>query len=126
MTDQQERVAEIVYGAMSYLREEKAGGWIPGGNSLAQDHARQAAHKIIAAMPAPTVQEWQPIETAPKDGADILLAGEDWVSLGGWKGSVPKGWWRDHVCSADYQIAECHPTHWMPLPALPLAEQEGE
>ena len=70
---------------------------------------------------------WQPIETAPKDGTEVLVG---WYSEKGhfenhvWQ---HKGWlwewavasyetdrWSDWECS----LAE-EPTHWMPLPPPP-------
>ncbi|MFG1340403.1 DUF551 domain-containing protein [Xanthobacter autotrophicus] len=91
---------------------------------------------------------WQPIETAPKDGARILLASlsvseagkpAGWtISAGQWvpefelvdyqdDGPLYKGAWSDFTVSswAYHEFTEISPTHWMPLPAPPLATKEG-
>lgn len=89
---------------------------------------------------------WQPIETAPKDGRTILLGRgpiEDCEAI-----SVPGFWqegWEDSIddmgCDSGfvdvhfqefsggrsfgaekYRCAPNQPTHWMPLPAAPAAE----
>ncbi len=71
--------------------------------------------------------EWQPIETAPKDGTRVLVVSEmrgttyagpmprrlmiaAWIQTHAWK---PHGWWSDG--------GNVYPTHWMPLPELPEA-----
>jgi len=62
--------------------------------------------------------EWQPIETAPKDGAWLLLY---WVTmpitLYPFCAFWDDGWW--HPSFRDY--GEVFPTHWMPLPEPPRA-----
>ena len=75
--------------------------------------------------PAPPL-DWQPIETAPKDGTSIILFDGKMVSYGGWvsaadQGAEPEeefriaaGWW-----SVD--LHDNQPTHWMPLPSIPEA-----
>lgn len=66
--------------------------------------------------------EWQPIETAPKDGTVILVCEleDDFVTIG----KFNEGHWNgvDHGVhiNSGLRIA---PTHWMPLPDKP-AEQE--
>ena len=60
--------------------------------------------------------EWQPIETAPKDGRGILLyvpdddqADESNIWLAYWEDDKWKG----------YPDSDLEPTHWMSLPAPP-------
>jgi hypothetical protein len=70
---------------------------------------------------------WQPIETAPRDGAEILAAdGAEhyicrWADCADACSQIPKhGWatqYNDHWMTYD----EESPTHWMPLPPLPTA-----
>jgi hypothetical protein len=61
---------------------------------------------------------WQPIETAPKDGTEMLLYSPvDGVKSSHFEGGVWQGFpWRSPI-SRDFQAAK--PTHWMPLPEPP-------
>jgi Protein of unknown function (DUF551) len=59
---------------------------------------------------------WQPIETAPKDGTDILVYSNERIISAHW--SVPADAWVEVV--HDYSFAA--PTHWMPLPEPPKGE----
>ena len=76
--------------------------------------------------------EWQPIETAPKDGTDILVYMPD-VNLHGtpafyqwcivvayWERHFDK-WSTSHVsgCDWDEDLVSNYATHWMPLPKPP-------
>jgi hypothetical protein len=77
--------------------------------------------------------EWQPIETAPKDGTRILAVIPGFaVSIAWWFHDAQK-WmttdaedypddesWNYTVANTEYQ-----PTHWMPLPAAP-SQETGE
>jgi hypothetical protein len=87
------------------------------------------------------MMEWQPIETAPKDGTVILLAGGTWgddlldldgapqVGAARWvmpfrKDRYPS-YWGVAVLEGGYSAAVYeNPTHWMPLPAPPEMEKQ--
>lgn len=82
------------------------------------DHLCASAEKYGAAL-----REWQPIETAPKDGTYVLL----WLSGDGYHGprncNITVG---VHTDSGWYYIADGaggktsdEPSHWMPLPDPP-------
>lgn len=69
------------------------------------------------------LNEWQPIETAPRDGNNILLF---------WCGVVRMGFWLDNSKTmqawdgwvpADRKSFRDNPTHWRPLPAPPGGEK---
>lgn len=70
---------------------------------------------------------WQPIETAPKDGTLILILHHGQVYAGVWgKGvKVEDGYsWGVIDKWGDYNaMMDTAPTHWMPLPETP--EQTG-
>ena len=63
--------------------------------------------------------EWQPIETAPKDGTThILVLDDGWFCI--------SAWWDDSERNEGGQCwksSQWHswltPTHWMPLPEPP-------
>ncbi len=84
--------------------------------------------------------EWQPIDTAPRDGSQVLFyLGTNWVSSNdiiGWSQDdydIVIGWW----CEPNWLCGLCEegsadtegygsatniyvsPTHWMPLPEPP-------
>lgn len=72
-----------------------------------------------ALLASPAAVGWLPIETAPKDGARILLFLPNQLGDSVWTGLWAEGW---HV---SYGKAEREPTHWMPLPSPPaIASQE--
>lgn len=81
--------------------------------------------------------EWQPIETAPRDGTCVLLYFPD----GCWRieGNIGVGFYSDNAEDVEFgyrwfkgeadsnamtDFGE-YPTHWMPLPAPPAARQRG-
>lgn len=56
--------------------------------------------------------DWQTIDTAPKDGTEVLLWLGDDVAL---------GYWREDAQAFDSEVGWIRPmpTHWMPLPDPP-------
>lgn len=78
---------------------------------------------------------WQPIETAPRDGQWLLVAGRIWAGeisgvvtndkaevaiarfTNGRSDFPGDDWWND--AGGDYYATWCRPTHWQPLPAAP-------
>ncbi len=69
--------------------------------------------------------DWQPIETAPRDGTEILLWAPDYshrAGIGAWCDVI--GAWSADIGSMEDGVAvfegDCDgPSHWMPLPAPP-------
>ena len=72
------------------------------------------------------MSEWQPIETAPKDGGDLLLfCPARGAVRGSWNAckydSKPRPYWT-HDRERLYGVKDTRadqPTHWMPLPKPP-------
>ncbi len=73
---------------------------------------------FYAAPPAASrvPDEWRPIDTAPKDGTVVLLAGKQGRMADGYFGQ-PKGW--ANPDSWIWPFIHANPTHWMPMPAAP-------
>lgn len=89
-------------------------------NSIGQLSARLSG---MAAAP----QQWQPIETAPKDGQTIIV-GRDMGSFGfvrgyayfeGVPGAFVSGWISNGFTDPPGNLGLAHPSHWMPLPTRP-------
>jgi len=82
---------------------------------------------------APDANGWMPIETAPKDGTAILVAGTNrngapMLGEAYWHvnpdGRDDVGFWWANTDPGDYyacQIDEGALTHWQPLPKPPVA-----
>lgn len=67
------------------------------------------------------MSEWQPIETAPKDGTNILVFTPKGKARAGVVCGIHCGWWTtlfDEWTTSDGDC-EMDPTHWMPLPEPP-------
>lgn len=66
--------------------------------------------------------DWQPIETAPKDGAWVFLC---WPTLP-ISSAYPVAFWDDDwVFVGNQWVPPPEPTHWMPLPPSPFAAMTG-
>lgn len=64
------------------------------------------------------MSEWQPIETAPRDGTLIIYGGEGWVTVGRWHLDEEQ-WWELNNDPTDAWGGADNPTAWMPLPTPP-------
>lgn len=72
--------------------------------------------------------QWQPIETAPKDGTHILAYGESRYSIVEAETQAIIFWW-EKPCDLGHWTTlyglegmVFRPTHWMPLPPNPAME----
>lgn len=62
--------------------------------------------------------EWQPIETAPKDGTEIIIYCTDTKPcMGAFVADM--GWCAPARFPGSWIDLPDHPTHWMPLPPPP-------
>lgn len=66
------------------------------------------------------MSDWQPIDTAPKDGTLILMADGGSVLCGLW--SKDESGWVDGSRDRNGELVTWDATHWMPLPAPPEAK----
>jgi hypothetical protein len=65
-------------------------------------------------------QDWQPIDSAPKDGTPILIALGTRMDLARWR-RQDQCWEGPDSCAFSEQ-----PTHWMPLPDPPVSASPEE
>lgn len=100
------------------------------GNVTTEQDMRDAYRAILPLINAGTQQQWQSIESAPKDGTRILVylrplpqhaemhvdAQHSWCDKAHWTNYNGGGW-------VHYQLGI--PTHWMPLPTPPESKVEG-
>jgi len=99
----------------------------PDGSPCDEDRYYISAHDFLSAInwwadfphhPSPPegMAGWRPIETAPKDGGEILLrSARGRIADGAW--GQPDGWANPNCWVWPYINQE--PTHWMPLPKAP-------
>ena len=67
--------------------------------------------------------EWQPIETAPRDGTRVLLFGRGpYDDIEAFTGEFSFDRWLAAPNEAsEYMPESCSPTHWIPLPEPPTS-----
>lgn len=127
------RVVDLSYSRPRRVRCHACGGagWLDAG---VWPYRGAITPRAVEASPD---GEWRPIETAPKDGSEILLGAAGRVTFGYWlkpsdvprikyqDGFAPEEEWDDFEpswMSWDGGFTEeAPPTHWMPLPAPPRA-----
>jgi hypothetical protein len=103
-------------------------------NSYEGNYVEDLAEDIAQALLAERQSDrWLPIETAPKDGSDIIvynpsgegIVGEAYYSNDNGRG----GWWWAGTYEGEHMEEPMHirnawPTHWQPLPAPPSSTEE--
>ena len=120
---------------------EKECNWPDCGFDTNQVMSPPRCCKSEPSVPATIVPQWQPIETAPKDGTRILVRDPEYpgaagISVAWWTDTDPGwhdsdngvGWWINGTV-ADWHLEEyleLHPDLWMPLPAAPVAENAAK
>lgn len=63
--------------------------------------------------------EWQPIESAPKDGSRVIIYDPDIPSEKGIVTEALFDSWRETWTDTVETYLRYNPTHWMPLPEPP-------
>lgn len=87
--------------------------WLSIGSGPEPDwEGGPAANMLAEVAKLKSAIEWQPIETAPKDGTRVLLGDDEGtVRLAVWetRGSIVTGWWSGNRCRPTGW------THWAPV-----------
>lgn len=95
------------------------------------DRLNELADEFAAALEAAREDGWRPIETAPKDGARVMLGNEHGAWVADWRPVYQSGYrpdtpWHSAMLNCDH-IAREHrykpATHWRALRAPPAIDQ---
>jgi hypothetical protein len=117
---------EAVARALSLqIVETLSDGWGDAENVRAAIEIYPAILAALEAVTAESGMEWQPIESAPKDGTEVLLGAERWVYQGRYLPDSQE-WFAINNDPNDYWGGELLPTHWRPLPAPPAAKEPAQ
>jgi hypothetical protein len=85
-----------------------------------RDYAAEIGMYPADGPPRETVNSWQPMTSAPRDGTLVLLGArlheEEPAIVAGWFEPSPAD-----LCWYDIYSGQFYPTHWMPLPEPPEA-----
>jgi len=86
---------------------------------------KEIARRVVVALAEEghLAQGWMPIESAPRDDTEVLLAGMEYneirIAVCSWTGKE----WLSNFCIDHYKTFKS-PTHWQPLPQPPKEEDE--
>lgn len=141
MSSIEQRARELLAAEWEADGQVMLSGMIRLGHPAAinNEHTQRTLRAIEAALRLSAGADWQPIETAPKDGTKILIWRDGWdYAPVAWRDAIDCdegsfGAWvfADHLCLGvgdgclgwNEDIEDGHmPTHWMPLPAAPRHE----
>ena len=87
------------------------------------DDRQEEAVRLWNTRTKPSQAGWQPIESAPKDGAPFIAYQNGEIYACRWlidepdEGPPAEGWF--DTVNASFEA----PTHWMPLPTAPLSQK---
>jgi hypothetical protein len=117
-------------------RNARLGRQRPSAEEIARDTSERFAATIKRLGDGDrTMTDWQPIESAPKDGTEVLVLYmhiKTQCVFNAFYASEEDGWDREDVGWWSYEHSEVSriklegfmkPTHWMPLPAPPKDEE---
>lgn len=127
MTDQE--MDKIIRIARSFVKVDDE-FWPDYPYALSEHY--QALEAALATRVQAGGDAWQPIETAPNDGTDIIVYGRatrwDMDPPKTFPASVNVAWWYDGdecwVCRATNMGSSIEPICWMPLPDIPHQSQQ--
>lgn len=117
---------EVVARAIAH-EMHKGGDFGMDGDSAYAARPSEFLALARAAVAAFASSVWHPIQTAPKDGSDMLLYGHGVLRSGGvYAKGHHVGWSQVDRAGNVYwatrdPAVDCEPTHWMPLPTPPSA-----
>lgn len=114
MTNEQRKPEQLTNVVAEYLHWRKVNPHIKGGENYSK--RMQAALSTQAELLKAC--EWQPIETAPKDGTMFVA----WSKRDGMMNMVFYSQSSSETWSLGGRIKNPEPTHWAPLPKPPTAQ----
>lgn len=93
--------------------------YLPDGHL--QKNWWESLHKSARAALS-VMSKWQPIDTAPKDGTEIIIWDGSNIRIATFMYTDDDGQMKWFPDGMPFVVA----THWMPLPSPPLPETEGK
>jgi hypothetical protein len=112
----------VVTAARNLLQHVRLQAHKSGSRLIVQSMRANALQQAIDALPpAPPVSPWRPIETAPKDGTDILACFGANCLVVGWDDD-PEHPGFSWITADGPRYPDQRFTHWMPLPPAPDKE----
>lgn len=127
------KMIEASAKARWYFHQEKEGSWDEELQEV-RDFELEASKVALKAAEAVRPSGWQPIETAPKDGTEVIITNGVDTCTGKYHKSVVKNFYPFFAQSVngelrnegfDYKVEPVYfyePTHWMPLPEPPTTD----
>lgn len=122
MSNMIERVAQAIYLELGYDPHGPTMDVYIPDDPVA--HLPWAGFRHVARAAIAAMSEWQPIETAPKDGTLILAwhryMGPAIIYWGCIQAHSPIFFWIPASCKILHWLSDAEaPSHWMPLPEQP-------